>query len=202
MATINDIKDTVDLNIRQKTLPGTITKTNHAAIEDSLAEELRIRGVVMAASTGELDEHSHENTLIILVKDIGLFVAVQTGDSPNGTTTFASFDSGWLWTLWAAVSTATPDVLSIDTFTASTDHTYTLASGYMIDLITIKPASTQTQKIGTTVGGDEILLEQSLTGNLMRAISVAVLADGSSVPIYFSGITANTTVKIYKRRLS
>lgn len=194
---IEDIKELVDDNIRQRTLPGTITRTNHAQIEDAICEEQRTRGVIKAASTGELDEHSHTNTTIVIVQDVGIFVVEQTPASPDNDTTFASFDSGWLWRKWINVTPGS----SKDTLTLSADGTYTLADGNMIDLITSKPVTTQTQKYGTTLAGDEIMLEQELTANVMRAISIVIVADGADVTLYFTGITANTVFTIYKRKL-
>lgn len=197
MATIVDIKDSIDVNIRQKTLAGTITKTNHAAIEDSLAEELRVRGVVQAASTDELDEHSHLNTTLILVKDVGIFRALETGVAADDDTTFDSFDSGWLWEKWLDISQTS----GVDRFTRTIDATYTLIDGWQIEQINIKPSTLQTQKVGTTLAGDEIMLEEALTANVTKAIQVIVIAEGSNKTIYFTGITASTAITIYKKRL-
>lgn len=197
MAFIDDIKDIVDTNIRQKTLPDTITRTNHAAIEDMLAEEIRVRGVIRAASTDELDEHSHENTLIVLVKDVGFFVALQTPDPADDDTTFDSADSGWLWEKWLDISQTS----GIDRLTRTGDATYSLPDGWMIYQINLKPTTLQTQKVGLTIGGEEIMEATVLPAGLTKPIQYYVLAEGSAVSVYFTGITATTYITIYKRQL-
>lgn len=197
MATIVEIKQQNDLNIRQKTLPSTITKANDSNMRDVVAEEIRVRGTIQAASTGELNTHSHLNTTLILVHDIGFFIAVETPDPADDDTTFESADSGWLWEKVIDIAANS----GMDKLTRTGDATYTLLDGYLIDLITIKPSTTQTQKVGLTLAGDEIMLEQELTANVTKPVQVVIVAEGGDVTIYFTGISASTVLTIYKRKL-
>lgn len=97
MATILSIKQDINDLIRTKTGAGSIVKTDHANIEDALANEIRDRGVLHLANTGALATASHSNTLSVVIKGAGIFIAVESGDSPDNITTFGSADSGWIW---------------------------------------------------------------------------------------------------------
>lgn len=83
-----------------------------------------------------------------------------------------------------------------------TDSTYTLASGYLISRITIKPTAADTVRIGTTLNGEEIMIDKLLTANVyanngVSSVGDAAIADGASITIYFTGFTATAQINIY-----
>jgi hypothetical protein len=82
----------------------------------------------------------------------------------------------------------------------SADGTYILPDGYLIDKIYIKPTAADTVRIGTTVGGDEIMFDKVMVPNVYSTNginNVDVYADGAPVTIYFTGFTASAQIKIY-----
>lgn len=197
MATIIEIIQQNDVNIRQKTLPSTITKANDSNMRDVVAEEIRVRGHIQAASTGELSSHSHLNTTCVMVHHVGFFVAVETPDPADDDTTFESADSGWLWEKMIDISATS----GMDKLTRTADATYTLVDGWQIDQINLKPTTAQTQKVGLTASGEEIMEATELEANVTKPIIVIVIAEGADKTIYFTGITASTLITIYKKKL-
>lgn len=198
MATILSIKTSVNDQIRTIVTPGGILKTNHANIEDAILNEIRDRGVIQAANTGAMVSISHTNTLLVLVKNIGIFAALETGSAANGTTTFASADSGWLWELWTSTSAAenVPDSVSTDQ-----PLDYVLDEGLAIWKVKVKPDSTYNLKIGTTDGGEELSSATPLTADQWNTFNFDVDADGGPITIYFTGVTDQTTFAIYRVQL-
>lgn len=79
------------------------------------------------------------------------------------------------------------------------DGTFTLAEGFLIWKISIKPTAPDTVKIGTTVGGDEIMFDKLMTPNVFgnNGVTADVEADGASKTIYFTGFTSQAQINIY-----
>lgn len=198
MATILALKETHEDNIRAKTAPSSISRLDHANIEDALANELRDRGMLESANTAGLAAISKDNTRKVLVKNIGIFQILETATPPDDVSTFASADSGFVWekVISNTVSVADPETISTDA-----DYDYEIADGLMVDLIGIKPTNAPTLKIGTTDGGEEVLLETVLTANKWNWIRQVIDADGAAVTLYFVGISADSQIVIYKRAL-
>lgn len=86
-----------------------------------------------------------------------------------------------------------------DTIILAADGTYTLAQGYMLWKITINPSAADDVKIGTTLAGDEIMLEKTMTPNVYgnNGVTADVFAESGNVTIYFTGFTAAATINIY-----
>lgn len=86
-----------------------------------------------------------------------------------------------------------------DTIILAVDGTYTLAQGYLIWKISINPTNADTVRIGTTLGGDEIMFDKVLTPNtyINNGVTADVYASGSPMTIYFTGFTAAATINIY-----
>lgn len=198
MATILELIANHNDQIRAKTAPGSISRIDHAGIEDALANEIRDRGMLESATTGGLASISKDNTRKVLVKDVGIFQILTSGGSPDGTTTFASADVGFLW---QKVISNTVSVADPETITTDADYDYEIASGLMVDMIGVKPSNAPTLKIGTTDGGEQVLLSTLLTANKWNWIRQVVDADGSIVTLYFVGLSASTEIVIYKRAL-
>ena len=197
MATITSIKLANEENIRSKVAPGSITKNNDADMRDVVANEIRDRGVISVASTANLAAQSKENTRKVAVEGVGMFEALETVDAADNVNTFPSADAGWLWKRTLDVSAAVSKIpLSLDE-----NGTYELEDGSMIDKILLKPTTADTIKVGTTAGGDEIMMEEELEPNKWKSITMDIFADGAALTIYFTGITEQTTIIIYKRKL-
>lgn len=93
------------------------------------------------------------------------------------------------------VSGATPQTVFM-----SGDGTFILPDGYLIDKILIKPTNADTVKIGTTLGGDEIMFDKVMVPGVYSTNGVNgvdVYADGAPVTIYFTGFTALAQIKVY-----
>lgn len=86
-----------------------------------------------------------------------------------------------------------------DTIILATDGTYTLAEGYQIWKITINPSVADTVRIGTTLGGDEIMMDKVMVINTYagNGATADVFAEGGDQIIYFTGFTGAATINIY-----
>jgi hypothetical protein len=195
MATILQIIAANDANIRQKTLPSSILKTEDSDMRDVVAIELRNRGIIVATTTGGLVAISTENTRIALVHNVGLFIAEASLAPVDNEILFASATVGWLWRKVISTDPGRDKVIM------SADDEYDLASGYMIYEIWLKPVAGDMVKIGLTDGGDEIMLTDTLTAGQWKRVLTTVFADGAAKTLYFRGITDTTTVIILKRKI-
>lgn len=195
MATILEIIAANDANIRQKTLPSSILKTEDADMRDVVATELRNRGIIVSTTTGGLASITTTNTRIALVHNVGLFIAEESLATVDNEILFASATAGWLWR--KVISTDQ----GRDKVTMTSDDEYVLASGYMIYEVWLKPVAGDMVKIGLTDGGDEIMLTDSLTAGQWKRVLTTVFADGATKTLYFRGITDTTTVIIFKRKI-
>lgn len=77
-----------------------------------------------------------------------------------------------------------------------------IPKGQMIWKIVIRSLIAETITIGTTVGGDEIMMSTQLTPGIWLSVTMDIMPVGDgSVIIYFTGITAYTEITIYKLKL-
>jgi hypothetical protein len=88
------------------------------------------------------------------------------------------------------------------TILLSGDGTFTLPAGFFITRISIKPTAADTVRIGTTVGGgeimsDKVMVQNVFTGNGVSLADDAAMADGAPVTIYFTGFTSSAQINIY-----
>jgi len=197
MATIIQIKADINDNIRTVTTAGGILKTNHADIEDSLAHEIRDRATLQVATTGALAAVSKDNTKVVIVKNVGVFVALETATPPDDITTFASADAGWVWESWIQPEAiAGPEGISTDQ-----PLPYSLDDGLSIWMVKVKPTSSYSLKIGSTNGGEQFASATPLTANQWNTFHFDVDADGGNVTVYFTGVTATTQFAIYRTQL-
>lgn len=101
----------------------------------------------------------------------------------------------------------TPDIVGVgtllpnndpDTIFLSADGTYSLAEGYYIWKIRIKPTAADTVKIGTTLAGDDIMFDKLMVANVYGNNGVTIdVGEGASQTIYFTGFTATAQIDIY-----
>jgi len=86
---------------------------------------------------------------------------------------------------------------TIYTLTPSTDSSQVVPAGKMIKWITVKNATGLAAfKIGTTVGGSDLAVPQSVTAGVSTTFSILLDSD-AGITLYFGGITSATTIKIY-----
>ena len=85
------------------------------------------------------------------------------------------------------------------TIILSADGTYTLPSGNQIWKITINPSVADTVRIGTTLNGEEIMMDKVMTINTYanNGVTADVFAEGGDATIYFTGFTGAATINIY-----
>jgi hypothetical protein len=83
--------------------------------------------------------------------------------------------------------------------TLDADGTYILPSGYFIYKINIKPTVADTVRIGTTLNGEEIMMDKLMTINVYgsNGVTADVFADGADQTIYFTGFTGTAQISIY-----
>lgn len=81
----------------------------------------------------------------------------------------------------------------------NTDLEYILTDSMLLEKIVIVPTDYMYVKIGTTLGGDEIVPLLQLTAMQATVISIDWYAVGDT-NIFISGITASAQIIIYKRK--
>lgn len=87
--------------------------------------------------------------------------------------------------------------VNLDKFTLTGDGTRDAVSGSFLKRILIKPSSSLAAlKVGTTVGGDEILPEMEVSSGAWFNITVERFIDSSTI-IYFTGITSSSDIRFY-----
>ena len=193
MATINEIKLANNDNIRTATGAGSITRIIDASMRDAVANELHARGVITIDSVSGLSSQSHDNTTLVLVKEVGLFKSLETAAAADSDNTYASADAGWLW---EKVIEANGHKV-----TGTGNYTYSLKDGNSCWRMKVKTANADTIKIGLTNGGDEISPADVMTSGVFKTVNCDVDADGADVSIYFTGITGAYTIIIYKNSI-
>lgn len=99
----------------------------------------------------------------------------------------------------ATGGTGSSSAYSPTTISLSADGTYTLPEGYLLWKISILPTAADTVKIGTTLGGDDIMFDKVMIPNeySTNGTTVDVYAESSDKTIYFTGFTAQATINIY-----
>ncbi|OQP45903.1 hypothetical protein A4H97_32190 [Niastella yeongjuensis] len=81
---------------------------------------------------------------------------------------------------------------------ASADLVYTLKANSRLQSVIIIPSADVTIKIGTSAGGEDVMLETLIQANETFILDCAVYAM-TDKPIYISGVSAPTQLLIYKR---
>lgn len=91
-------------------------------------------------------------------------------------------------------TTSTPSTIIL-----SGNGTFTLPVGFQIWKITINPSAADTVRIGTTVNGEEIMMDKVMTINTYanNGVTADVFAEGGDQLIYFTGFTGAATINIY-----
>jgi hypothetical protein len=73
---------------------------------------------------------------------------------------------------------------------------------YSIDKIAIRANTAQTLTIGTTIGGDEVMLEDTLIPNKWMVLDTEVIPiPNEKIILYFTGITNRTHITVYYSKL-
>jgi hypothetical protein len=94
---------------------------------------------------------------------------------------------------WATVTGITKD-----DFTLTTDGTRTTGAGVDLIYIRINPSSSLTTfKVGTTLGGNDIVPDQTIASGGWTTIDTNLFFS-SSVTLYFGGITSSTDIGLVK----
>lgn len=94
------------------------------------------------------------------------------------------------------------DVYTREVLNVVADHTYVLGNGQSILAIDILPVNADTIRIGTTPGGDEIMLDTVFTANEWGGVIYRLYTNGATKDVYVSGITGATVINIYKLKLN
>ena len=81
---------------------------------------------------------------------------------------------------------------------ATADFVYTLKANSRLQSVIIIPSAEVTVRIGTSIGGEDVMLESTIPANDTFVLDCAVYAVADK-PVYISGVTAPTQFLIYKR---
>jgi hypothetical protein len=81
---------------------------------------------------------------------------------------------------------------------ATADYLYTLKAGNLLETVIIIPTADVTIRIGTSNGGEEVMVETTIPANEPFILDCAVYAV-ADMPVYINGTTAPTQFLIYKR---
>jgi hypothetical protein len=81
------------------------------------------------------------------------------------------------------------------------DGIYTLPAGLMMEKMIITPSANMDINVGLTPGGDEIMVIESIGANVDYVVNYDLVARTDRT-IYFTGITAATTILIYRKTLT
>lgn len=169
----------------------------------TLADYVAIQnGIIMVDDVSDLQNIDIADARFVIVKQVAIFLKMETAALPNWFDSFPSASAGWLWevVLWQGAGGSGVGMLA-DRFAINSDDVYQLDSGYAIDKIKIKPSIAQILRIGTTNGGEELMIETTIPGGEWYTITLDVDADGTDVLIYINGATNVTNVIMYKREL-
>lgn len=196
--TISTLKGNNASNVGSKTAPNSISPHNVSDRLDDICDELLLRGAVQVANTATLPTVTKANVRTAIVDDVGLFIAIASADPPDGFNTFATADAGWLWK-----KVVNSDATLEDRFTITADATRDIPDGQKTSEFGLKPTNDVTIRIGTTLGGDEVMEDKAFTAGTWDGVISGVYADGAAVTIYitFTGSPGSTKVIIYKRKL-
>lgn len=85
--------------------------------------------------------------------------------------------------------------------TLNADGSYNLPAGYLLEKMVIVPSVDMDIAIGKTAGGEEISMAQTITGGAGETFVINAFANPGAMTIYFSGITAATSIIIFKRKV-
>lgn len=114
-------------------------------------------------------------------------------------------DQLWIWSVdqqnWLDLFNSAGDLITERVVLTAGGNSYEITDGQMAYNFIIRPAEGDTIKIGTTDGGDEIMLETELIADKAFSVNKDVIADGENILIYVSGITTDLMMTIYKRKL-
>lgn len=99
MPTLQEIAVAIAAGITNKTAFKTIRPPDVGNNMASVLNEFGARGVLQVANTAALATTARANTKVAFVAGVGLFYSFASGSSPDGSTTFASPDAGFLWKL-------------------------------------------------------------------------------------------------------
>lgn len=158
-------------------------------------------GMVLAPIAADLLLLSPADARFVLVAGVGIFSAFATSDIPNYDDTYPTATEGWLWNKIFAPGSGAGGGMLTDRFAMNADYTYTLAAGFSIAKIKIKPDVAETLKAGFTEGAQDVVMEETMPGGVWHTTSIDVDADSAPVDIFFYGATGNVNVIIYKIEL-
>lgn len=115
-------------------------------------------------------------------------------------------DQLWVWHVgnqeWV-LYVPTPVGFTPDTFTLSEDGSREIGENEIVERIIAKSDSStpQTLKFGLTEGGNEVMFDKEFTEAKWDGIRIDLYPIIGGYLIYFTGVTEETTFKIYKRSL-
>lgn len=96
------------------------------------------------------------------------------------------------------------EIVAKNTIQVAGNYRYVVCKGWMVTKIVILSLTTQTIQVGTTPGGDEVIMGDTINPNQYYSHTQDVLPPGnSSAPLvlFFTGFIAYAKINIYTLKL-
>lgn len=92
-----------------------------------------------------------------------------------------------------------PDYLLSSSLSLSADGSFVVPGGDLLEYLVITPTADCQISVGTLNGGDNLLEQQPIPGGKPTVCSILQMW-AADQPVFITGITSNTNIKIFKRR--
>jgi len=191
MPTIPDLKTQIDADVTDKVAALSISPGDVGDNMTAICDEIRDRGYKSVANTGALATLDSADTKLALVDGVGFFIDSATGPA-DGARIFAGV-GGRFWVLTFLISPLR--------FSINADGNVSLPAGRLLEAILVRPTGAGvTLKIGTSAGGDEIMMEAAIADGDDVVVNFS-LAARSATPIHFTGVTTDLEILLFIKLL-
>ena len=191
MPTIPELKVQIDADVTDKIAINSISPHDVGDNMTAICDEIRDRGYKLVANTAALATLESADTKLALVEGIGFFKDSATGPA-DGARIFAGV-GGRFWILTFLISPLR--------FSLNADGTAVVPAGRLLETILVRPdGGNVTLKIGTTAGGDEIMMEDTINDGDDVVINFMLVARAAT-SIHFTGVTTDLEILFFIKLL-
>ena len=191
MATIPALKIQIDADVTDKVAALSISPHDVGDNMTAICDEIRDRGYKLVANTAALATLDSADTKLALVEGIGFFKDSATGPA-DGARIFAGV-GGRFWVLTFLISPLR--------FLLSSDGSVNVPAGRLLETILVRPDGGNVDlKIGTTVGGDEIMFLTTINDGDDEVVNFNIAARGDTA-VHFTGVTDDIEILLFIKLL-
>lgn len=193
MATLSSIYNLIQNNVTPSSTADRITSSELRAVLNAFWAEFLLRGVSQLTDSAQFATLENSECKICYLQGVGFFKDSATG-TIDGVSTFAGVGGRF----WVLITAEQIDPLR---FSLDADGSIIIPAGKVATMIIITPvAQTNGLKVGTSGGGNEILMDQDIAANEDYPISTVVVARANKT-LYFTGIADTTAILVYTKSL-